>query len=451
MSDQVQSDHVEIEPISLKYTAKTPDSAATRRWPSGLRVGFRFCFVYFSLFALSNQIISVLFTLPNGAAPPLLGSRWPLRQITIWVAAHVLRRPVINITDFPGGDTWYDWVLVFSLQVLALMITAVWSALDRRRENYRAIHKWFRFFMRIALASEMLGYGLAKVIPTQMPFPSLTTLVGPFGNFPLPYVFWFTVGSSPAYEIFAGSAELLAGLLLIFPRTSVLGALVCMADMIQVFTFNMTYDVHVKIFSFHLLLMSLFLLAPEMPRIISFFFSDRAAGPSTQAPLFRSLGANRAALVLQILFGFYLAGIYAYQNIHLWHSVGGGRPKPSLYGIWNAEKVLIDGQIRSPLITDYDRWRRVIIDSSTSASFQRMDDSFDRYSSDIDDKGKTITLTKKSAKAWKAIFVFDRRGQDSLILDGAMDGRKVYMELKLFDVNKLKLINDRFHWVFDRP
>jgi uncharacterized membrane protein YphA (DoxX/SURF4 family) len=449
VNDQVQADHAAVESISLKDAAKGLHSAVQpHRWPSGLRIGFRFCFVYLSLFSLSTPIAALLFSLPNHVRPPMLGVRWPLRQITIWVGTHVLRRPVINVQLVAGGDIWFGWVLVFSLQVLALMITAVWSALDQRRQNYRALHNWFRLFVRFGLASEMLIYGLVKVIPMQMPFPALTTLVEPFGNFTPVNVLWASVGSSPGYEIFAGSAEVLAGILLIFPRTAMLGALVCLADMIHVFTLNMTYDIPVKVFSFHLLLMSLFLLAPEMPRLISFFFSNRAVGPSTQAPLFRSQSANRAALILQILFGFYLAGMHTYQNIQRWHLFGGGQPKPSLYGIWNAEKVLIDGQVRPPLITDYDRWRRVIIDSSTSTSFQRMDDSFDLYSSKIDDKGKTITLMKESDNAWKAGFIFDRPTQNSLILDGAMDGHKVHMELTLFDVNRLKLINSRFHWVY---
>ena len=74
-------------------------------------------------------------------------------------------------------------------------------------------------------------------------------------------VLWSSIGSSPAYESFAGCAELLGGILLIVPRTTTLGALVCLADMTQVFMLNMTYDVPVKLLSFHLILLSLFLLA----------------------------------------------------------------------------------------------------------------------------------------------------------------------------------------------
>ncbi len=92
-------------------------------------------------------------------------------------------------------------------------------------------------------------------------------------------VLWTSVGASPAYEIFTGGAELFAGFLLIFPRTATLGALIAMADMMQVFVLNMTYDVPVKLLSFHLIVMSLLFLAPNILQLFNFFFQERTSGP----------------------------------------------------------------------------------------------------------------------------------------------------------------------------
>ena len=89
----------------------------------------------------------------------------------------------------------------------------------------------------------MMVYGMSKAVPLQMPFPFLTTLLERYGDFSPMGVLWSSIGASPAYEIFTGCAELLGGVLLIFPRTTTLGALVCLADAIQVFLLNMTYDV----------------------------------------------------------------------------------------------------------------------------------------------------------------------------------------------------------------
>lgn len=131
--------------------------------------------------------------------------------------------------------------------------------------------------------------------------------------------------------------------MLLAPRTTTLGALVCLADMIQVFLLNMTYDVPVKLFSFHLILFSLFLLAPEAKRLMGFFFTDRTIGPSPQAPLFRSVRANRWAVALQVAFGLYLMGMGIYSGMGAWKIYGGARPKSALYGIWNVDEMSVDG------------------------------------------------------------------------------------------------------------
>jgi uncharacterized membrane protein YphA (DoxX/SURF4 family) len=425
--------------------------APASHWNLASRVAFRFCFIYFTLFSLSNQILGSMLVIPKLDIPEF-GIIWPMRQVTFWTATHVFRvTRTLVYTGSGSGDKTYDWVQMFCLLVFAAAITLVWSLLDRRRPNYVTLHKWFRLVLRFALAGQMLVYGLDKIIPLQMPFPSLTRLMEPYGNFAPMSVLWFSVGASRAYEIFAGSAETLGGLLLIYPRTTTLGAMVCLADMIQVFTLNMTYDVPVKMLSFHLIAFSLFLLAPELRRLASVLFTDRVTGPSTQPPLFQKTRRNRIALVLQVLFGLYLAGMNLYGSIGAWTQYGGGRPKSLLYGIWNVEQMTIDGQVRSPLLTDYDRWRRVIFDSTEITSFERMDDTFTYYRSTLSDKDKTIYLTKNNDKNWKARFSFARPAPDQLTLDGAMDGHKIQMQLKLLDREKLTLVNRGFHWINEYP
>jgi len=379
-------------------------------------------------------------------------SLWPMRQIVFWTAAHIFHAHLpLVYTGSGSGDKTFDWVLAFCLLVFSAVATCIWSVLDRKRENYVALYKWFRVFIRFALASQLVGYGIAKVVPLQMPFPFLTRLLEPFGNFSPMGVLWSSVGASPSYETFAGCAEMLGGILLILPWTTTLGALVCVADMTHVFMLNMTYDVPVKLFSFHLLLMALFLLAPDCYRLLDFFFRNRAVEPSTQPQLFKTRRANRIAIAVQLLFGLWLVGTSAYGAYDDWHAYGGGRPKPALYGIWNVDELSIDGQLRSPLLTDYDRWHRVVFDFPERVSFQRMDDTFASYGAKMNISDKTLALTKSSDKNWKAAFTFQRPASDRLILDGEMDGHKIHMQLLLVDRSKFLLVNHSFHWIQEYP
>ena len=454
MAEPVQAARVQLqqagsEPVHVKPGPESPEPSAP--WAVALRVAFRFFFVYFGLFSFSTQILPLMLPIPNLELPEF-GIVWPLRQITFWTAVHVfhIMRPLVY-TGSGSSDKTFDWVQVFCLLVMAGVTTAIWSVLDRRRKNYIGLHKWFRLFLRFALASEMFAYGLDKIIPVQMPFPPLAFLLESVGNFAPMGVLWWSIGASRPYEIFAGCAETLGGLLLVFPRTTTLGALVCLADMIQVFMLNMTYDVPVKLLSFHLILFSLFLLAPDFRRMATFFLFSRTIGPSTQPPLFSTLRANRFSVILQVVFALYLVAFNLYSNIQGWYTYSGGQPKPSLYGIWDVEQMSIDGQLRPPLLTDRDRWRRVIFDSPKFTQLQRLDGSFFGYGSSINDPDKTVTFTKNGDKNWKSIFTFQRPTQDHLVLDGLMDGHKIHAELKLFDRNKLTLVNRGFHWINEYP
>jgi hypothetical protein len=371
-----------------------------------------------------------------------------MREITFWFGRTVFHILTPLVYDGNSRDSDFYWVQAGWILMVSIIATLVWSGLDRRRGDYMTLNKWFRLFVRLGLAAQMFEYGMTKVIPTQFPAPSLNTLVTPLGNLPLQGLLWTSVGASPGYEIFTGCAELLAAVLLIIPNTALLGALICLADIVQVFVLNMTYDVGVKIISFHILLLTLFYLAPESRRLASFFLLGGSVEPSTQPPLFRNLRASRIAFAAQILFGIYLLGMQADVNWVYWYAEGGGRVRSPLYGIWNVQELSIDGQSRPAELNDYDRrWRRVIFDSPDSVVFQRTDDSFARFGVSVDDYRKTLALTKGQSRNWKSAFTFERAEPGQLILDGQMDGYRIHMRLQLAEFDTFRLLNSGFRWV----
>src|SRR5580693_815146 len=173
MSPQVQTEPVELqtEPVHPQPQPNIP------RWNLALRIAFRFWLIYLGLYCLATQNI----TIPTGADIPDPATVWPLRPLIFWTGAHIFH---VNaaLSVFWGGksgtlDDMFGWVMTFCLLVMATAATVVWSLLDRSRENYAELHKWFRLFVRFALAGQMIFYGFVKVIPTQMTYPSLTRLL----------------------------------------------------------------------------------------------------------------------------------------------------------------------------------------------------------------------------------------------------------------------------------
>jgi hypothetical protein len=441
----------QLQAIPLPQTEPIQPQSNIPRWNLALRIAFRFWMVYLGLYCLATQIIITL----TGASLPDLAAVWPLRPVISWIGAHIFH---VNapLTVFWGGgsgstDCMFGWVTAFCVLVIATAATGVWSLLDRHRENYAELHKWFRLFVRFALAGQMIIYGMAKVIPVQMAYPSLIRLLQPFGTLSPMGVLWASMGAAPAYQIFAGCTEVAGGLLLIVPRTATLGALVTLAAMIQVFMLNMTQDVPAKLLAFHLILLSCFLLAPDVLRLVRFLLLRQTTSLSTQAQLFRSVRTNRIALAAQIIFGLWLVGASCHFTWSFWNTRGGGRPLPPLYGIWEVKQMSIDEQPRPPLLTDYTRWRRAIFDYSDRMAFQRLDDSFVPYGDSINLPERTLALTKKGDKNWKASFTFQRPAGDQLILDGRMDNHQVHMELQLTDRNSFLLVSRGFHWIQEAP
>jgi len=97
-----------------------------------------------------------------------------------------------------SGDKAYDWIWLFCIVCFSIAGTLAWSALDWKRPSYQALHGWFHLFLRFAVGTQMISYGFAKVVPLEIPFPSLTRLVQPYGTFSPMGVLWSSVGASPA-------------------------------------------------------------------------------------------------------------------------------------------------------------------------------------------------------------------------------------------------------------
>jgi hypothetical protein len=441
-------------------------------WSPTLRIAFRFWIVYLGLYCLGTQIVTSLFSPTEGSVLPDPATLWPVRSVISWTGAHILHvntpLSAFWVGNSATSDDIFAWVMSFCLLVIAAAATVVWSLLDRHRKNYVELHKWFRLFVRFGIAGQMFFYGWSKVFLVQMHYPSLTRLLQPLGTFSPLALLWNSIGAAPGYQIFCGFAEVAGGLLLLFPRTVILGALISIADMVQVLVLDLSYDVPVRLLAFNLILLSCFLLAPDVPRLVRFLFLNRATAPSTQVRLFRGIRANRIALAAQMVFGLWLIGVNFHQFRVYWNNQGGGRPIPPLYGIWEVKQMSVDEQPRPPLLTDSTRWRRAIFDypnrscagqytqvihtqASTCLAFQRLDDSLAPYGASINLSDRTLALTKNGDKNWSGSFTFQRPAGDQLILDGRMDNHQVHMELQLADRNLFPLVSRGFHWVMEAP
>ncbi|GAS92317.1 DoxX family protein [Mycolicibacterium brisbanense] len=431
--------------------ADSVGEAQRRPWSNVTKTSFRFCFIYFGLFCLLFAQITFAFLGVVGQWLPESAVMWQmtvLGPVLSWVGRSVFGVDAVLHLDSGSGDQAAIWVMVFCLLVIALVGTAVWSLVDRGRRDYARLWAWFLTFVRLCVAGQMLFYGFAKLIPTQMPSPPLTALLQPYGNFSPASVLWLQVGTSQPYEMALGAAEVLAGLLLFLPRTATLGALVALASMAQVFLLNMTFDVPVKILSGHLLLMSLVLLAPQLRRLTNLFVLQRPSEPVSQPELFGTERANRRVATAQAVLGAWVAIGCVWTCWQAWHQYGGGSAKPELYGIWAVREFSVDGTSLPPLTTDQTRWQRVVFDKPGAVTYQRMNGDLVDATADI--SADTIRASEPGGHVLAELTV-SRPTEQQLHLTGTLQGRRVAMTLDQVDLTGFTLRNRGFHWVQEYP
>ncbi|WP_396910417.1 DoxX family protein [Mycolicibacterium sp.] len=428
------------------------DSAAQRQpWPEVTKIAFRFCFLYFGLFCLLFAQITFAFL---GIVGHWLPDRAVMWQMTVlgpvvgWVGRHVFGVEAVLHQDSGSGDQAAIWVMVFCLLVFSVVGTAVWSWMDRRRQDYSRLWAWFLTFVRLCVAGQMLFYGFAKLIPTQMPAPPLAALLRPYGDFSPASVLWLQVGSSYPYEMALGAVEVVAGLLLFLPRTATLGALLGVASMVQVFLLNMTFDVPVKILSGHLLLLGLVLLAPQYRRLADFLVLQRTTEPAVQPELFADARANTIATRVQAVLGIWMVAGCVLTGWQSWSEYGGGRDEPDFYGIWTVSRFDVDGRTAPPLTTDQSRWQRVVFDLPEVLTYQRMDGKLVDAPLKVEDDKLSVSGPDGSALA---TLTASRPTADRLQLTGELSGRDVEIWLDRLDPDQFTLRNRGFHWVQEYP
>lgn len=330
--------------VSIAPTVARTESTA-KGWADAFV--FRFAAVYWALCIL-----------PFPAGVP--GTLWAAElylEAQKWVvlrAASLLGQPPPSFEPTGSGDTLGAWIWLLCNLVLALVGASVWTAADRRPRSYVRGRALLRVALRYYLASSLLSYGLVKIIKVQFPFPGPSSLAVPYGQSSPQGMLWRFMGYSTPYNVFTGLAEVLGAVLLFHRKTTTLGALVIAGVMTNVVMLNFCYDVPVKIFSTHLLVMALVLAQPDATRLLNVLVLNRAAEPAKLDGPVRSrrtrivLGVLKLAVVAACI-GFPLSN--AIEGYDKW---GDGAPKPPLHGTYLLE-------VTKGNAADIP-WRRVTID-----------------------------------------------------------------------------------------
>jgi hypothetical protein len=369
------------------------------------------------------------------------------------MAVHIfgLSGPVTVYHPTGSGDTTLDYIQVLCFLVTAGLGAIFWSLIDRSRPHYRTLYAWLRLLVRFTLAFTLLGYGFAKVYPLQFapPFPSM--LAQTYGEASPMGLLWTFMSASTPYRIFTGIAEVTAGVLLLFHRTAILGALSAAAVMLNVVLLNFCYDVPVKLYSSHLLLMSVFLLAPDAGALWRFLvlrvpsrLQDVGLPSPDRRRLRIAVRALHVLVVLSVLYGNVWGGYKMMKQR------ASSRSTAELEGIWDVHNFVVTGGSSPQVTPDRFRWRRLIVNTPTFSVVQTEAGERLNFRTVHDGAKHTLKLTARATQQQNE-FTYERPDDKRLILRGSLERVPVTIGLSRYDTSKFLLMNRGFHWINEDP
>ena len=421
-------------------------SQESREWPLTWKVAFRFFFIYFILYTFPFPVSP--FDLSESLAQSVK-DLWNIlaQDIAPWLG---VEGPVdSSITG--SGDRISDYLILLVQSSFAAFLTIIWSFADRKRPSYTTLLTILFIVLRYYLAWNMFIYGYYKVFKLQFPFPSLYRLVQPYGDSSPMGLAWTYMGYSDTYSWFAGALEIIGGSLLLFRRTATLGALASFGVMLNVFMMNMSFDIPVKLFSLHLLVMALFITLPDVQRLLNVLLFNRATEPRLLDLDLGPLWARISRWVAKLAFiGF--AIVYGGINVAgMMEQYGESAPKPPHYGIYDVEEFVLNSDTIPPLTTDPDRWSRIIVNYPGTIRLYYMENGRMDYQFAVDSLGQSVSLTQYADSveyfSGNIVPLDSARSRWS----GIMMGDTLDVTVKRYDEQNFTLVNRGFHWVNEYP
>lgn len=247
----------------------------------------------------------------------------------------------IMITQRDGpGDLPEDFLIIGWTTLAGITIGVISYFVIKSHELKTKVVYCLWVLIRYFLSLVFLSYGFIKIIGLQF-YTSLSQLDMKLIDLSKSDmgVAWFFFGHSNSYEMFLGWGETIAALLLLFRRTSILGASFLLAIVTNIVAVNYWFDVSVKINSTYFLLMTLWVLMYQYSRLMSFFILDRSVEAAVY-PTF-SLKKQKLIKIANALVVLVIIGYNAWDTFYRFPKEYGfdlGK-KSSLKGVWKVDEL----------------------------------------------------------------------------------------------------------------
>jgi len=359
--------------------------------------------------------------------------------ITAWFARNILQVQQPFTAELISDSTAFYinalWILCCSM-----IVAIVWQLFDKNN-HFIKYYGWFLVFVRYYLAIQLLAYGLNKVFKWQFYLPEPNILFTTVGNTYKDILYWSSMGASRTYSIFTGVLEVLVAALLLFKRTTLLGACLAFGILLNVLFINLSFDISVKLYSLFLLLLVALLLLPYTKKLFQFFFASNNQNTTTKP-------RKKYLLIIKwlVIFVIVIDAMAVYIQTNNFND--DAAPRPFLHGAYEAQIFVLNGDTLLPLTTDTHYWRRMFIHRRGYLIVQHMNDEMQDFELTIDSTKHSFTLLNTTDSSTH-FFNYKKTSDSTLYLNGKLYNDSIKIHFNTIDLKKLPLLQNEFSWTID--
>lgn len=261
---------------------------------------------------------------------------------------------------------------------------------------------------------------------------------------------WNFMSYSKFYTMSTGWIEFIGGTLLLFRRTTFIGAIILFTSMINVVLIDIGYDVRVKMFAIHLLIMTLLLLGPDIKSLVKFFIFNKAAKPTIEHALFSNSSFRKIGYSLKAILLTYFT-ISCFLNTKERIQAQKVNKFVSMTKFHEVDVQIINGE-KIPK-TNGSRWNNISINGNSyrpgKLKITNIDKIQSYYSFTADTIKKIIEFNPINGNE-SYNFNYGELPDRVFIFEGtSTNGDSIWIRTRAKALNDYRLTSNRFKWITD--
>ncbi len=374
-------------------------------------------------------------------------------------------RPGWNVASSNTVAIFKPWLIIFAISIL---IAIVWNFSDKHFTKNKQSWKYYLWvFLRIRLSSLLIVYGLLLLFRLEAPYPTISELHTRYG-YVLPWkIYYLSLGvSSAGYESTIGAIEILSALLLLFSRTSFLGAGLTVFLFINIVLANFAYHIGDQVLSVYILLLALAVLLYNFQSLYNLLVARKQSVPDSYFPNFSS-SQNKLRILFKyiyILSTFILTlivlndkqnwpcpnkkgieGIAGFYDVKVFNIDGVDYPYSQTDSVrwvdvvfekWNTISI----HYNKPAIINTERPGALFTDVNQTLNYENIGNG-DRVFYQYEFDNSTLTLNNKNQSGQSFKLHISKGQTGDLTLTGTGFGGK-HLQIQLHPVNKTYLLDE---------